>query len=169
LHSFAIANWGLKSEKVGKLFVRIEVEPGTPAHHAANVGTGQFIRFSGPVLIDTHHGEKLIEVHPHDPMVAISTPVNFGPDTCKQGFVWREAVPSDHVCVTPDQRDQAKRDNAEATNRRQQGGGSSGPDTCRVGFVWREAFANDHVCVTPQTRARVAEDNRLANQRRVSR
>jgi hypothetical protein len=30
-----------------------------------------------------------------------------GPDTCQQGFVWREARPGDHVCVTPETRSQA--------------------------------------------------------------
>ena len=30
---------------------------------------------------------------------------------CKRGFVWREAVPGDRVCVKADARDQAARDN----------------------------------------------------------
>ena len=38
-------------------------------------------------------------------------------DPCKAGYVWREAVPGDHVCVTPAQRDQAGLDNAQAPNR----------------------------------------------------
>ena len=25
----------------------------------------------------------------------------YGPDTCKQGYVWRDAIPGDHVCVVP--------------------------------------------------------------------
>ena len=28
----------------------------------------------------------------------------FGPDTCLQGYVWRDAFPDDHVCVTPETR-----------------------------------------------------------------
>ena len=36
----------------------------------------------------------------------------FGPHSCKPGFVWREAVERDDVCVTPDRR-QAIRDNAK--------------------------------------------------------
>ena len=88
-----------------------------------------------------------------------------GPGTCAQGFVWREASPSDHVCVTPQVRQQTAADNRQAAARRQPGGGASGPDTCRQGFVWREAFANDHVCVTPQTRGRTAQDNRWAGVR----
>ena len=31
----------------------------------------------------------------------------FTADTCKQGFVWREATKDDHVCVTPATRTQA--------------------------------------------------------------
>lgn len=37
---------------------------------------------------------------------------------CKAGFVWREAVPDDHVCVTPETRKQAEMDNKAAPQRR---------------------------------------------------
>lgn len=87
------------------------------------------------------------------------TPV---PGTCLLGFVWRQAVPADHVCVTPDHRNIAARQNADAAKHRMPNGGPSGPDTCLPGFVWRDAFANDHVCVTPAERAQAADDNRLA-------
>jgi hypothetical protein len=43
----------------------------------------------------------------------------FGPDTCLQGFVWREAYPGDHVCVVPATRSAAWADNREAPNRLQ--------------------------------------------------
>lgn len=82
-----------------------------------------------------------------------------GPGTCIQGFVWREAVPSDRVCVTPQIRQQTHDDNIQAAARRSPTGGSFGPDTCLSGFVWREAFSGDHVCVTPQTRAQETQDN----------
>jgi hypothetical protein len=39
-------------------------------------------------------------------------------DTCLQGYVWREAVPGDHVCVTPETRTQAADDNSQAASRR---------------------------------------------------
>ena len=26
---------------------------------------------------------------------------NYGADTCLEGYVWRGAIPTDHVCVTP--------------------------------------------------------------------
>jgi hypothetical protein len=42
---------------------------------------------------------------------------DYGPDTCIYGYVWREARPSDHVCVIPGTRTQAARDNAAAPGR----------------------------------------------------
>jgi hypothetical protein len=89
------------------------------------------------------------------------------PDTCIQGYVWREAVPGDHVCVTPATRAQATEDNQLADSRRSPTGGDFGPDTCLQGYVWREAVPGDHVCVTPGTRAQATEDNQLADSRRV--
>lgn len=149
-------------------FVRIEVEPNTPAHAKASAKANQFIQFGGHILIDTHHGEELIEVHPWSPMTQATAPTPYGPDTCKQGFVWREAVANDHVCVTPQTRDQAREDNARAPQNREPNGGAYGPDTCKQGFVWREANPSDHVCVPPQVRSATAEDNRQARERRVN-
>jgi hypothetical protein len=82
-------------------------------------------------------------------------------DACIQGYVWREAVPGDHVCVTPAVRQQTRDDNAHAGQRRAGGGG----DACRLGFVWREAVPGDHVCVTPATREQAQLDNREARSR----
>lgn len=87
---------------------------------------------------------------------------NYGPDTCLQGWVWREATPTDHVCVTPDTRTQTANDNSQAGARRDPNGGPYGPDTCLQGWVWREAVANDHVCVTTATRSQAASDNSQA-------
>lgn len=84
------------------------------------------------------------------------------PDTCIQGYVWREAFSGDHACVTPGVRAQATFDNSQAAARKQFGGGAYGPDTCRFGFVWREASPEDHVCVRPETRAQTWRDNELA-------
>jgi hypothetical protein len=39
------------------------------------------------------------------------------PDDCKQGFVWREARPEDHVCVSPQERDVVRQENATAGER----------------------------------------------------
>lgn len=93
-------------------------------------------------------------------------PLPYGPDTCKEGFVWRDAGLNDHVCVTPDIRDQAAADNLEAEARRDPSG-PYGPDTCVQGYVWREAFEGDRVCVTPETRDQALADNAQADERRM--
>ena len=41
----------------------------------------------------------------------------YGPHTCVQGYVWREAWVGDDVCVTGAQRAQARVDNADSRNR----------------------------------------------------
>ena len=91
----------------------------------------------------------------------------YGPDTCTQGFVWREASQNDHVCVTPQEREKTSLDNTLADQRRDPNGGVYGPDTCLQGFVWRDAFSGDHVCVTPETRAQAAQDNQNADTRKA--
>jgi hypothetical protein len=40
-----------------------------------------------------------------------------GADTCVSGFVWREAVPQDHVCVPPETREKTWHDNALSASR----------------------------------------------------
>ena len=93
---------------------------------------------------------------------------DFGPDTCMEGLVWREACGSgDHVCVISGRREGARDDNAAAKSRIQPGGGPYGPDTCRQGFVWREACGpGDHVCVEPRVRDDARSDNQQAGQRK---
>lgn len=95
----------------------------------------------------------------------IASNCSYGKGTCAEGYVWREASPNDHVCVTPNVREQARDDNAQAGSHRNPNGGAYGPDTCLQGFVWRDAFAGDHVCVTPRTRDQAAQDNRWAQAR----
>jgi hypothetical protein len=89
------------------------------------------------------------------------------PNTCKQGYVWREADATDRVCVTPAVRTQTRNENSLAAQRREPNGGAYGPNTCKQGFVWREAVANDVVCVPPAVRTQAAEDNKQAGERRV--
>lgn len=89
------------------------------------------------------------------PTVKVSTRP-FG--DCKEGYVWREANSTDHICVTPQTRSQTAYDNSQAVYRVNPSG-AYGPDTCIQGYVWREAFSGDHVCVTPQTRSQAAYDN----------
>lgn len=78
---------------------------------------------------------------------------------CKSGYVWRDAKDGDGVCVTPEERAEAKAQNANAENNRRPGGGPYGPNTCRDGYVWREAFPGDVVCVTPHERQKAKEQN----------
>ena len=89
-----------------------------------------------------------------------------GPLTCLDGFVWRQATPKDHVCVTPAVRAQTARDNALAQTRRGVTAGTFGPDLCVAGYVWREAVPRDHVCVAPATWQQVHDDNLTAGARR---
>ena len=97
----------------------------------------------------------------------------YGTDTCHQGYVWREAVPNDLVCVTPQTRSQARYDNSQDSARKvptppsPPGSFSSISDACRQGYVWREAISDDRVCVTPQTRAQTRYDNSQAAERRL--
>ena len=98
---------------------------------------------------------------PPPPPPAPAGNCTYGPDTCIQGFVWREAAPGDHVCVTPDIRARTQEENALAASRRQ-GFGAYGPNTCFQGFVWREAFPGDVVCVPPDSRSQASADNAQA-------
>ncbi|MGH6836584.1 MAG: hypothetical protein ACREC9_13845 [Methylocella sp.] len=91
----------------------------------------------------------------------ISEPPPEGPATtgCKSGYVWREAQFGDGVCVTPEDRAEARAQNTNAPNNRVVGGGNYRPNTCRVGYVWREAFGGDVVCVTPYEREKAQKQN----------
>ncbi len=95
---------------------------------------------------------------------AISSQASAAPQ-CKSGFVWREAQPTDLVCVPPASRDRVKQENATAASRRSPTGGPYGPNTCLAGFVWREAFNGDVVCVTPDSRRMAKEENALSASR----
>jgi hypothetical protein len=95
----------------------------------------------------------------------IAVPYVYGPNTCKTGYVWREADERDWVCVRPWVRAMTLYDNSQAEARRNPNGGPYGPDTCLPGFVWREAYPNDHVCVTGDAWAQALEDNREASKR----
>src|SRR5436190_1409397 len=101
-------------------------------------------------------GLLTLDVHP----AAADLP--YGPYTCAQGYVWREAVSADLVCVTPAVRSDAATENAMGPSRVQPGGGAWGPDTCRQGYVWRETRPSDHVCVPPASRDRARVNNGIA-------
>ena len=76
---------------------------------------------------------------------------------CLQGWVWREARSSDHVCVTGATRSQVAADNAVKASRWVNG--AYGPHTCVQGYVWREAWVGDDVCVTGAQRTQARVDN----------
>ena len=101
--------------------------------------------------------------------VSTSKPKNAEPrpgNDCIPPYVWRLAVPSDHVCVAEDSRKQVQLENRLAPERRQADGrGAYGPDTCLSGYVWREAFEGDTVCVSPERREQTRSENSLASQR----
>jgi hypothetical protein len=89
------------------------------------------------------------------------------PNTCIQGYVWREATPNDRVCVTPEIRTQTAEDNSAADSRIDPVDRTYGPFTCVQGYVWRETTPNDLVCVTPEVRSQAVADNSQASSRRV--
>lgn len=86
---------------------------------------------------------------------------------CLQGYVWREASPTDKVCVTPARRTQVANENAQAESHQSPNGGAFGPETCLPGYVWREAFPGDRVCVTPSSRTLAANENLEAMETRL--
>jgi hypothetical protein len=98
--------------------------------------------------------------------VVQADPLPYGPDTCLNGYVWRDAAPGDHVCVRPASRTRAAAENATAASRIDPLG-AYGPYTCINGFVWREAFRGDVVCVTPARRDAVHIENAMGPARRV--
>jgi hypothetical protein len=89
---------------------------------------------------------------------ALADDFAYGPDTCRTGYVWREANPFDRVCVRPASRTRAAEENVLALSRIDPAG-AYGPFTCVAGFVWREAFPGDAVCVTPSRRTAIAREN----------
>jgi hypothetical protein len=80
--------------------------------------------------------------------------LHHGPETCVQGYVWRQAFDGDGVCVKPEFRTQVLADNAETEARRQ-----PGSQNCISGYVWRVARPDDLVCVKPEMRSQVATQN----------
>ena len=117
-------------------------------------------------VIGTAKGLSPLNV-PSLPRTARSPQLPYGPDTCKAGYVWREAVDKDHVCVTPESRQQARTDNAQRVNRVSKTDRTYGPDTCIQGYTWREVVPSDHVCVLPQVRERTRGENAQVERNRV--
>jgi hypothetical protein len=70
--------------------------------------------------------------------------LQYGCDACANGYVWRDAVPGDHVCVEPASRTRSAQENQGVT-----------ADVCPQGYVWREIVPTDHVCVLINVRDQV--------------
>jgi hypothetical protein len=99
------------------------------------------------------------------PVPAQAQPLPYGPDTCIQGFVWREARTGDTVCVTPDVRAAVAQQNSTPGANKDPNAGS-GPQSCSQGYVWREAFDGDTICVTPSFRQQMFDANAAAASRK---
>jgi hypothetical protein len=82
-------------------------------------------------------------------------------DACVEGYVWGEAFPDDHVCISRETHDLAADENRNAEENRRRDAG----DQCEPGFVWRMASPQDHVCVTQSERDQAQQDNNLASTR----
>jgi WD40 repeat protein len=95
------------------------------------------------------------------PSGALARAAGYGPQTCRNRYVWREATADDLVCVFPEVRAQALADRAAAEA---QGGTAVG---CAEGLVPRRANDNDRACSTPDVAARTAEENRLDESRKL--
>jgi hypothetical protein len=90
----------------------------------------------------------------------------WGIDTCLYGFQWRDATPTDHVCVTPQRRDEVAFEN-QLSPLLKDPSGAWGPDSCKAGWVWREATPDDRACVTPASFNVVHQENDTAWDRRA--
>jgi hypothetical protein len=103
------------------------------------------------VLKLDHEGSLFVETSPFD---------IDADGKCAQGYVWRDAYPNDHVCVTPGTRQETTVENAEGPSHINPLSFLL-PGTCMPGYVWRLANTTDHVCVTPDVASQTAEDNVL--------
>ena len=66
---------------------------------------------------------------------AESSHLLFGPDTCKSGYVFREAVPHDHVCVTKDIHNLVMQQNEQSDVHVSPNGGRFGFGSCLHGAL----------------------------------
>lgn len=146
-------------------------DPGTGGVHVSTPPARKHDRVAGPVrttvppVASTTAPTPAAPSSSPPPLVPPTETSPAAPDACKEGLVWRVVVPADHVCVTPETRDQIREDD-EQKDLRVDPQGSFGPDSCIDGFVWREAVPDDHVCVTPERRDQAREDNDRAAERR---
>jgi hypothetical protein len=150
----------------------VAISNGPPTPNEGDFGSGTIISSSGQsgiVTVTNPYLGQSFTLDDHDashPSVTLKSAPPLTADSCRAGFVWRQANAGDHICVLAATRSLTELHNQMAPQRRA-GGGAFGPDTCKQGFVWREAFAADHVCVPPAERAQADFDDRLAASRRA--
>jgi len=94
------------------------------------------------------------------PPGALGQNLQYGPETCRSGYVWREGRQGDAVCVEPSSRTRALQDNAQVAD-------PAVPTSCGGGKVFREAFPGDTACVEKQTRDETVIENHLDQSRKV--
>ncbi len=133
----------------------VEAQP-TPSNTSSNNDDAIAAAIIGAIIGGVLAGSSSSPEPAPEPAAEPELP--YGPDTCKSGYVWRDAIPGDHVCVRPNRRSTAAHENSIAGSRVNPGG-SYGPNTCKVGFVWREAYAGDVVCVSGARRSQVRQEN----------
>lgn len=51
------------------------------------------------------------------PEATVTIDLPYGPDTCTSGFVWRDGVPGDHICVPPERRQKVADDRQTGRTR----------------------------------------------------
>jgi hypothetical protein len=98
---------------------------------------------------------KLQAKKDNDPALSKSRLVLFnGPDTCKKGFVWRNAGGSiDHICVTIEERTLIEEEGSDWDNAHPYGA------PCPFNYFRRNIYDNDDVCVTAARRLKINRDN----------
>lgn len=99
-----------------------------------------------------------IDLASHTATVAV---VNEWSRRCLRGYVWREIIPSDLICVTPQDRTASRKESTDSASH-------AFPDgQCRQGYTWRDLFPpnfgeeypGDLACVTEAQRMREHGNN----------
>jgi hypothetical protein len=128
---------------------------GDPLQFASIVrGEGFTVRVRPVLAIHKHIQCRYVEVE--------GVPRDLTPETCAPGFVWREATPSDKVCVTRQRRAVVELANASGTR---------GRPACPSGLSLREAVPRssgelgDNLCVSSAERNLVMQENAEAYSR----
>lgn len=126
------------------------------------------------------------------PEATVTVDLPYGPETCNSGFVWRDGVPGDHICVTPERRQKVADDFNTASSRRPPrefpvpsgtrcnpllkkvgdppppGCSPAGQEMCNAGFVARDIPGEDViVCVDPAEADLLKQENANPTANRV--